>query len=456
MRRLRFSFLPLLLSFFFSAQDGWTNTCLVAGAISEVGTTGADAPQGFAQVYPKEIKVFDLSVFATQNTADNKIIHAANIFAQYIDNNGDCEPDDAAVYDALQEKQAALIMAATEEEFENVDEQMESVIPFYVLDSMVLQNLYGEETHPDSSEMGVFDASLEEIWHLMTDAGWAIAYPLVFGTQDSQMTDAMDVARGGKFEQVPAKYPEDAWYHYDDTSCEYDCMATEYFYWALTSHLGGQNFGDRCQQISIEWELCSPEAFATTDVLMHALITDSMYALPKILPDGNYSPDSKGASTASYTVTPNAGPNGSISPQSLQPVAENDTVSFTITADYGYEIDDVGGTCGGILSGTIYTTKALVSNCTVTVSFSQISDKVLVETRFQNLLQTLRSILGTTNTVSVHETGVTSRKAKDEQTQFKSQKPAKSIPVVSTLGYLVLCGLMGLLGLRGHRKLPRE
>ena len=189
---------------------------------------------------------------------------------------------------------------------------------------------------------------------------------------------------------------------------------------------------------------------------MHALITDSMYALPKILPDGNYSPDSKSASTTSYTVTPNAGPNGSISPQSPQPVAENDTVSFTITADYGYEIDDVGGTCGGILSGTIYTTKALVSNCSVTVSFSQISDKILVETRFQNLLQTLRSVLGTTNTVSVHETGVASRKAKDEQPQFKSQKPAKPIPVVSKLGYLVLCGLMGLLGLRGHRKLPRE
>jgi hypothetical protein len=39
---------------------------------------------------------------------------------------------------------------------------------------------------------------------------------------------------------------------------------------------------------------------------------------------------------------------------------------FTVTADSGYEVDTVGGTCGGSLSGSTYTTAAITSDCTVT------------------------------------------------------------------------------------------
>ena len=52
----------------------------------------------------------------------------------------------------------------------------------------------------------------------------------------------MDEARGGHFEEVPEKYPDEAWYTYYDETCDYECQITEYIFWALTSILGGQDF----------------------------------------------------------------------------------------------------------------------------------------------------------------------------------------------------------------------
>ncbi|MCI5114925.1 MAG: hypothetical protein D3921_01615 [Candidatus Electrothrix sp. AW1] len=69
-----------------------------------------------------------------------------------------------------------------------------------------------------------------------------------------------------------------------------------------------------------------------------------------------------------YTVTPSAGANGSISPDSNQTVNYGDTTSFTLTPDSGYGIDTVGG-CNGSLNGNIYTTSAITGDCTVTANF---------------------------------------------------------------------------------------
>jgi len=63
----------------------------------------------------------------------------------------------------------------------------------------------------------------------------------------------MDKARGGRFTKVPRNYPRGAWYTYDDTTCGYDCMAMEYFYWVTTSILGAQR--NRLDDLSNEWKL---------------------------------------------------------------------------------------------------------------------------------------------------------------------------------------------------------
>jgi hypothetical protein len=70
-----------------------------------------------------------------------------------------------------------------------------------------------------------------------------------------------------------------------------------------------------------------------------------------------------------FTVTPSAKANGSISPNAPQTVNYNDTTTFTVTPDTGYSAV-MSGTCGGTLVGNTYTTSPVTANCTVVASFA--------------------------------------------------------------------------------------
>ena len=76
------------------------------------------------------------------------------------------------------------------------------------------------------------------------------------------------------------------------------------------------------------------------------------------------------ASPTTYNVTPSASGGGSLSPDIYLPVASGNTIGFELVADAGYEIGSVGGTCGGTLDQSTYTTSAITSNCTVVANFS--------------------------------------------------------------------------------------
>jgi hypothetical protein len=72
-----------------------------------------------------------------------------------------------------------------------------------------------------------------------------------------------------------------------------------------------------------------------------------------------------------YTVTPSAGANGSILPNTPQSIASGSTTQFTVTPNSGYSAS-VDGTCGGSLVGTTYTTSAIIADCTVSATFTLI------------------------------------------------------------------------------------
>ncbi len=238
--------------------------------------------------------VFGVTIAASRAVGKDKRAHAAAILSEYLDNNEDGIADNPAVVRELKQHNAAVLMYGTPEEADAAEKTLERSIS--EKDFFHSYHLFDDETRPEGSSPDGFDAALEEILHLVTETGYAFAYPEVFGMEKfqnsgatSKLQDAMDIARGGSFRTVPKQYPDEAWYRYDDRSCDYQCQTNEYIYWGLTSLLGGQNYPGRGDEIFDEWQLNTPDKFAATDKALHKLLTDPNYAFPTTLPDGSYS-----------------------------------------------------------------------------------------------------------------------------------------------------------------------
>lgn len=228
--------------------------------------------------FNRKVVVFDIDIYAVRGIADANLLHAANLLAQYLDNDENGTVDDQNVLDAMKSNKAFLVMWKSESDL-NID------LP----SGREGQDLGNDETHPEwhATKTGAFDAALEEVWHLVTHTGYAKAYPDVFGEMaGTTLTKAMDKARGGQFTSIPNPYPQQAWYTYDDQTCNYDCMATEYIYWATTSLLGAQS--NRLEEIRQEWTLNTKAKLESGDPDIYALLTNSNYKLPTVLPDGTY------------------------------------------------------------------------------------------------------------------------------------------------------------------------
>ena len=246
----------------------------------------SDSPGRAYNVFCKKVVVFGIAIYATCEVSDQELLHAANVMAQYLDNNEDEIVDNPLVLEKMLEAQSALTLFGKENSnrqrrFFNTnggDYSPESA-----------QDLYGTETFPGWNKTLPFDATLEEVLHLVTAKGYSVAYPNIFGEiQGSELANAMDLARGGQFNDIPSAYPEGAWYSYDDKTCDYQCQVTEYFYWSLTSLLGALDFQGRYDEISHEWKANTPALVESMDPSVFELLNDSLYHLPSVLPDGSY------------------------------------------------------------------------------------------------------------------------------------------------------------------------
>jgi hypothetical protein len=225
------------------------------------------------ELFNRKVDVFGIPIYAVAAVDDQRLLHAANIMAQYLDNNEDGVIDNPLVIDAMLAANAFMVMWKDESDLNDISPP----------DNAKGQDLGNDETIPDwhkNGQTGQFDASLEEVWHIITHAGYANAYPSVFGENPgSVIANAMDIARGGQFMEIPDSYPSTAWYTYDDKTCNY-------FYWAMTSILAAQE--NRLDEIGQEWKLNTKKLVENTDVAIYKLLTDSQYKLPTTLPDGTY------------------------------------------------------------------------------------------------------------------------------------------------------------------------
>lgn len=260
--------IALLISLLYACGSGDTSSATKETPVSQSGFT-------------KKVEVFSLNIYATATVTDVKLLHTANVLAEYLDNDEDGKPDDPKVLAVLQAENMAICMTGTYAEFSEMDRSS--------LPPGAAQDLYDDETHPGGAAKGVFDGALEEVLHPITSIGWAGAYPEAFGLNPgSKIAQAVDKARGGYFADVPESYPDGAWFTYDDETCKYDCMIVEYTYWALTSMLGGQDFPGRLENIQQEWPLNTLEKVIQRDPDVYALLTDPQYNIPTTLPDGDY------------------------------------------------------------------------------------------------------------------------------------------------------------------------
>ena len=270
-----------------------------------ISTTLPNDLQSASSVFSKYVEVFGLRVLATSSVSDAKVLHTANVLAEYLDNDENGLIDQAEVLTSLVGPSNAtistMVLFASQTEQDSFDSSLAK------LETIMsrTQNLFADEIFENGSKGENRDATLEEVLHLVTDKGWDEAFPSVWGEKKgSSIANAMDNARGGYFETVPTSYPANAWYTYDDQTADYATQVTEYVYWATTTYLGGQNWSGRVHSnYDNEWKLITQAELNTTDPAVVSLLTSSSYNFPSTqLPDGNYSVPSVRAG-ASFTTT---------------------------------------------------------------------------------------------------------------------------------------------------------
>ena len=251
----------------------------------------------------KYVSVFGVHVYATADSPGEKILHAAKVVAEYIDNDEDGMPDNLFMLSNMISNDAAVVMTGPDSSLRDIERKLRDHPRYrYTLSLGSNEARPGFINEDGSVNRAVEqDGALEEVWHLFCDAGFGLAYPEIFGRRaGTAVANCMDAARGGKFAEVPTDgpkkgYPAKAWYYYDDAGCSYSCMLTEYLYWGTTSLLGVQEFNRANRPASGEgesgeWGAYTPELMRSLDPCLTGLLTNPAYKIPAKTPDGRYAP----------------------------------------------------------------------------------------------------------------------------------------------------------------------
>ena len=237
-------------------------------------------------IFSKYVNVLDIiHIYAESNISDEKVLHVAAVTAELLDNDEDGNVDDPLIEASLIELNTIMPVFQSENG-NSIDTFFDNLEDDGCLGAVLFRN----EIDPSQPGHWGDDATVEEVLHTINSCGHVEVYPSLYALEpnSSYLTEAMDLARGGQFINIPDPYPDEAWYHYDDWTCEYDCMAMEYLYWCIVTNMGILADAQTCAGIANEWEPCTPELFESTDTLMFNLVTNPENMLPQMAPDGNY------------------------------------------------------------------------------------------------------------------------------------------------------------------------
>ncbi len=247
----------------------------------------------------KVAESFGVQICAMPKVDEQYLNHAKKVMDKLIDYNNDGLVDNQRVIDKITSTGSVFAVFRNAGEERSFEEHFYSGAVIEEVEKVIKQNGWDFDTDEDKIEalletkfgtfLAVFteemeldnkmwDPTIEEALHLITHMGYAQAYPEVFGQhKDSKIAKLMDEARGGFFEKAIPRYPDGAYYTYDDDSCTYSCQITEFTYWAITSLRGQQE--NRGKEINHEWQLNSPEKIISTAPKLKNLLTKKEYKI---------------------------------------------------------------------------------------------------------------------------------------------------------------------------------
>merc|ERR1712180_361031 len=254
-------------------------------------------PSGKTVVFPKLkspianykfTKVFGVMAFAHKSVAEAKFQHLASILAEWLDNDEDGCVDTPAVLKHSNNKDLPSYVV-----IKNNGSDDTWYVPFVRRDWVCTAPLESCEAKPECTGLKgtnqCSDTTLEEVLHVLTSQGYALAFPKFFkmGTPSidlktkyknikSTLASLTDAARGGipRVPSVPkgGKFPAKAYYTYKAASCQFDCNANEYWWWSTAAMTG---LLKNRSEVKDEFKYYLPEVFKAKDPKMYALITDT-------------------------------------------------------------------------------------------------------------------------------------------------------------------------------------
>jgi len=225
-----------------------------------------------SEMFNKSALIFDaILICATEGVDEDKLIHAANVVAEWLDNDEDGQADESRLIKSLQANYPVLIMTQTGADNLTGD-QIDHLLNIFA--GYRLQDLGAQETNPVNGER---DASQEEIHHLIINAGWQTLLPDIFSeiaSDNSLLYQAWQLA------------DTNGHYYYDDPTCDDSCKVTEFVYLATAAYLGA---GAELDLASDEMRLKDQAALTESIPAIIQIFESEDYVYPiHHWPDGQY------------------------------------------------------------------------------------------------------------------------------------------------------------------------
>jgi len=225
------------------------------------------APECQSAIFDKSALIFDtVLICGTSGVPADKLTYAANVAAEWLDNDEDGEVDEPRLLDTLKANKPVLVMSA--EGFSVV--AMPRIMA--ALSGYRTQDLSAAETNPAGDRR---DASQEEIHHLIMNAGWQSLFPALFSEQANENST---LYQAWKFAN------DNGHYAYDDPTCDDSCKVVEFVYLATAAYLGSD-----ADLASDELRLKTRAALGETIPAVVQLFESDDYVYPTDhWPDGTY------------------------------------------------------------------------------------------------------------------------------------------------------------------------